>query len=642
MNHRNCIGVVLTQPAVNYQRNVLDGIYKKAFELDLNVAVFYTPTKEGCFADSAECEEQIFNLPNPEKLYGIVFMPDVINFKHIDKIKERYRSITGCPVICLDIEEEGFVCLTSTDSNAVSDNILHLHEVHGCADIAYMTGIKGHPHAESRLQIYRDTMAKLGLAVKEDRIYYGDFWYFEGENFVKKLMESPDGMPQAIACASNRMAHSVCEALKKYNISVPDEVIVTGFWENDAELSYISSVGKNSADTGYRAVEMLDEIRKGVKYEKKCYSADCSSVIKRAASCGCADDGNHTVSSGIAAVDFEEDIGYFSLYNNMRDSLQEADDFYDFFWKMDWHTIYLKPFRHFSFAFSKGWDTPKGTETFTDEMFLVYSTDYDKEKDDYDRRVQFDISFDIKEIHPILWEDTEKPCVFYIEPLYTKKRCYGFAVLSYGDTGKIPDTCYRFWIKDVKLGLEAQRRMSEIQSLYAQMQKSAITNLMTGLYNRNGFHSISGEMLVEAKEKDEKIAVIMADLNCLKYINDTFGHEAGDTAIKTAANALTAIKCPNSTREENFRMGGDEFVKVVSGNISNIDIMTCINDISAHLEQHNKEHTDFPVILSMGSALDDADGLSTVFELVGPADKEMLDNKAIVKKKTNFDHKRKQ
>ena len=166
MSRKECIGVVLTQPTVNYQQNVLSGIYKKAFELDMNVAGFYASTKEGCFADSAECEEQIFNLPNPEKLYGIIFFPDLIKFHHIDRIKERYRNITECPVICVDIEEEGFTCLTTTDNKVIRDNIHHLYECHGCTDIAYMTGIKGHPHAESRLEAYRNTMSELGLEVE--------------------------------------------------------------------------------------------------------------------------------------------------------------------------------------------------------------------------------------------------------------------------------------------------------------------------------------------------------------------------------------------------------------------------------------------------------------------------------------------
>ena len=271
---------------------------------------------------------------------------------------------------------------------------------------------------------------------------------------------------------------------------------------------------------------------------------------------------------------------------------------------------------------------------------MVYATS-DNNNGDYEREVNFDTSFDISIIHPVLWKDYEKPCVFYIEPLYTKKRCYGYAVMSYGHTDKIPDTCYRFWLKDYKVSLEAQRRMQEIQYLYTQMQQSAVTNLMTGLYNRNGFNMLSEEILNEARENDERIAVIMADLNCLKYINDTFGHEAGDDAIKTAGNALKAVKCRNAVREENFRMGGDEFLKVITGKFTDNDVSDCITKINAVLDERNKGNHRYPVIVSMGRAIGKASEISVIFDLVAPADKEMLHNKNIVKKATGFNHIRK-
>lgn len=639
MKKRECIGVVLSRPSDDYQRGVLQGIYKRAFELDINVAVFYTPTDIGSFTDAPECEEQIFALPNPEKLYGIIYMSDRIKFKDAESIKERYRKITECPVICLDIEEEGFTCLVSTDTSMVRENIRHLYECHGCTDIAYMTGTKGHPHSEARLRAYYDVMAELGLEVKPNRTHYGDFWYNEGESFVKKLIESPEGLPQAISCASDRMAHSVCEALKKYGKRIPEDILVVGSLENDPLLSYLSSVSKNVSDAGYQAVSTLNEMRNGVRYEKKTYYLECDSVVVSGATCGCPNE-RELMTDNSLTIEITDDAGFFSLYNNMRDYLQESEDFTDFFWRMDYHTLYFKPFSHFSFVFTKDWDTTSGTKHLEDELFLVYSSDYRSEEGKYERRVQFEQSYDKREMHPVLWQESAKPSVFYFQPLYSKERCFGFAVLSYGHCEKTPDICYRFWMKDVNLGIEAQRRMNEIHYLYTQMQKSAITNIMSGLYNRNGFHSIGEEMLEEAKARNEKIAVIMADLNCLKYINDTFGHEAGDDAIVIAAKTLAQVKCANGTREENFRMGGDEFVKIIVGNIDNADVTSCINEIYKRLEMRNEQNPVFPVILSMGSGIGIASEMESVFELVGPADKEMLINKEIIKKKTNFDFKR--
>ncbi len=639
MKKRKCIAVVMAQPSGNYQSNILRGVFKKAFELDMNVAVIYTSTQSGCYIDAPEMEEQIFYMPDTDKFSGIVFMPDGIKFKNIDRIKEKYRKVTSCPVICLDIEEDGFTCLTTTDNRVIEDNIQHLYQCYQCTDIAYMTGIKGHPHAEARLEAYRSAMKKLGLEVSEDRVYYGDFWYNEGENFVKQLLDSPGGLPQAIVCASDIMAHSVCQALQKNGYAIPKDVIVTGYGEGDGEFDYISSTGKNIADEGYRAVEIIDEISKGIKYEVENCILECSSLMRLSRTCGCGStEVLRSVESVVAASDKEE--GYFSYFNNMRDTLQEVDDFYDFFWKADWHTFYIKPINHFSVNLCEGWFEPKPPRKYTENIIRAYVTEDDK-NGDYFREVRFDKTFPLSEINPVLWEEYEVPRVFYIEPLYTKRRLYGYAVLSYGNEEKVPDTCYKFWLKDIMLGLEAYRRMYEIQELYAQMQHNAITNLMTGLYNRNGFGLISEEMLSEAKAKHSRVAVIMADMNCLKYINDTYGHEAGDNAIITAGMALSSVRCGNCDREENFRMGGDEFIKVIIGKINDSDLKKCIEDISAVLEKHNSSGGEYPVILSMGSAIGNADETGSVYDLVTPADKEMLINKAETKKKSGFDHKRK-
>ncbi len=152
---------------------------------------------------------------------------------------------------------------------------------------------------------------------------------------------------------------------------------------------------------------------------------------------------------------------------------------------------------------------------------------------------------------------------------------------------------------------------------------------------------LSEEILNEARADGDRIAVIMADLNCLKYINDTFGHEAGDDAIKTAGNTLKSVRCRNAVREENFRMGGDEFLKVITGKFSDIDVNDCIAEINAVLDERNKENHRYSVIVSMGKAIDEASEINLIFDLVAPVDKEMLHNKTIVKKATGFNHIRK-
>ena len=77
---------------------------------------------------------------------------------------------------------------------------------------------------------------------------------------------------------------------------------------------------------------------------------------------------------------------------------------------------------------------------------------------------------------------------------------------------------------------------------------------LTGLYNR---YFLEEEMVRLNTKRQLPLAVIMADLNGLKLVNDTYGHDTGDEMLKTVANIIR-----NSCREEDViaRWGGDEFV----------------------------------------------------------------------------------
>ena len=110
--------------------------------------------------------------------------------------------------------------------------ISHLIEKHGYKDIAYLTGKSWHDHSKKRLQAYRDCMAEHGLEVREDRVFYGDFWYTSGENTADKLIRSGD-LPEAVACANDCMAIGLAEELIHAGLRIPEDIAVIGFDTSD-------------------------------------------------------------------------------------------------------------------------------------------------------------------------------------------------------------------------------------------------------------------------------------------------------------------------------------------------------------------------------------------------------------------------
>ena len=94
----------------------------------------------------------------------------------------------------------------------------------------------------------------------------------------------------------------------------------------------------------------------------------------------------------------------------------------------------------------------------------------------------------------------------------------------------------------------------------AALTRSALTDPLTGLGNREAFNRALARELQRARRHDEPLAVALLDLDGFKAVNDTLGHAGGDQALAEVANALRASV---RASDEVFRWGGDEFVVVM-------------------------------------------------------------------------------
>ncbi|MEG2144347.1 MAG: GGDEF and EAL domain-containing protein [Oscillospiraceae bacterium] len=106
-------------------------------------------------------------------------------------------------------------------------------------------------------------------------------------------------------------------------------------------------------------------------------------------------------------------------------------------------------------------------------------------------------------------------------------------------------------------------------------------DVMTGTLNRTAFSQKAMELFHEGSDTLKTSAIIMADLDNLKYTNDNFGHEVGDLYIKTFANLLKDLNYKNGLVS---RRSGDEFYILLYGFSSKEDVMEVINSFWHELE----------------------------------------------------------
>jgi diguanylate cyclase (GGDEF)-like protein len=159
----------------------------------------------------------------------------------------------------------------------------------------------------------------------------------------------------------------------------------------------------------------------------------------------------------------------------------------------------------------------------------------------------------------------------------------------------------------------ARRDVAEVE-----MRKLSLTDVLTGLHNRRGFFIHAEQVFKLAQRKQARSAVIFADVDGLKHVNDERGHETGDQLIRDAAAVFR-----ESFRDADViaRLGGDEFVAYTLDD-GQPDII--LSRLHANLHAFNLlQERPFRVSISAGIVQCDPASEQNLLNYVELADRQM-------------------
>ncbi len=109
--------------------------------------------------------------------------------------------------------------------------------------------------------------------------------------------------------------------------------------------------------------------------------------------------------------------------------------------------------------------------------------------------------------------------------------------------------------------IATNRELTETRQRASNMQALANKDALTGIRNKTAYDQETAQIDSTLGEEEQRFGIAMIDLNFLKKINDTYGHEQGNMAIKK----LCHIVCVIFDHSPVFRIGGDEFVVILKG-----------------------------------------------------------------------------
>lgn len=552
LNGRKTIGIILFDITGYYQQQLVHTLSKTASKRGYNLLTFSAFTIYGSDTKNAAGEYNILHLIPYEQLDALIVCHDTFNSN--EAVEELWKLVTErcqAPIISIRKKVNGCYNILAEDTDAIPAFVRHFHDVHHFDRIAFMSGPYNHPDAIFRLEKYKEAMAELGLDCPEEYIFEGDFWKNCAADAANHFMNLTN-RPQAIVCANDYMALSLCKELTLQGYSVPQDIAISGFDDvRDARANVppLTTCYVSVSDMAKKAMETIDTLLNG-KEAPACTFVPTKIIIRN--SCGCESSTMKDLSlSRMYEVELMEQLINQNAHNTFvsisLENITSAEDIGDYLRLEDAPGItrdfYLCLGIHGNGAYPQ---VKKKAPGFAKRSHSIYSL--------RDLNPIATSSFETKKLLPPEAIREEPMAVFFF-PIHYLEYNFGYvAATSNGEEAQ--DTLFHSWLSLIGNTLENSRIRAKNQALLEKLNMLYHEDFLTKLYNRRGFEQFSEEEFAEAKKHNIKTMTLSIDMDNLKYINDVYGHSHGDLALQTIADAMRQA-C--SGCEFCARIGGDEF-----------------------------------------------------------------------------------
>lgn len=512
-------------------------------------------------------EINIYNLINFDKIDALVIMAMTMKSeKTTDELIEKAKQ-RNIPIIMIDGENDSAYSISLEYENAFRKIIRHVIEEHNAKNLKFLGGSPGNESSDERENVFRSVMAEYGLPVTEDNIDYAFYWWSAASEAVQKHYDKFGSMPDAFICANDSMAVGVCFKLVELGYSIPEDVIVTGIdglAEGNTFFPTITTLMCNVTEAGVTAAVRLNQIFNGEIPPTGNETVDGSVLFRE--SCGC-EPLDRSVDDNRLKHDLYDQI---ELWNGFSDetikksetatgsySFEEALDkiklFLDGIWTCECWLCICDGFIAEGDIEIKD-DSPVSYENYLKEgyapviKYVVHGIN--------DSEFDFLEPFNSEDMLPNFDEVFDKYNNITFLPLHFQDRCIGYIGFEFSNVKRNYHILYTL-VTNISNVLENARIQHEMRMFTKKIEDIYTRDSLTHLYNRRGFYKFTPEIYKKCAAEKIKFMVLSIDLDGLKGINDTYGHQEGDNAIVTVAKALEAASEGN---EIIARFGGDEYI----------------------------------------------------------------------------------
>ena len=610
----------------------LDGMKEELRRDNADVFLFL------CFAAFADSpakkqgEMNIYNLPDLHDFDGAMIFGSGLDYKdRIDDIVARSNE-AGIPVIIQGSRREGISFVGSDNYQAVKDLCAHVVKDHGVKNITFFAGTKDSHDSELRLQAVRDYLKENGCEDYLKEVFYTNWENAAAERYIDELCASGKKLPDVFICANDGLAMEACVTVNKNGYDVPRDVLVTGFDYIDGGKIFdpsIASVDQRFDEMGAAAVRLWRKLSAG-NDQALAEMVPCRFVPGE--SCNCYEFRNSDKLRrriGRDAFSLRSKNTYFNRKLDIIDStILSCLTYLDL--KENLHNLLLKDHAYEGESFHLLLEPNFGlsiydsnikmnTKRYSKHMEVIYSSENGEQfKGD---------TFNSHDLIPGYKDDGTNHLYIFL-PLHEADSTYGYLVFK-----DCPDELQNHFLHSyynrMGLALEKFRYALTLEHINQRLLDLMGRDPLTNVNNRMAYEDKEKHLQADINtEPDLEFAMAMFDVNSLKLINDTQGHEAGDSYLIKACHLI----CNAFTHSPVYRLGGDEFVAILSGEDYDRreELLKALNEMMSPYTEALPLPQDY-VSIACGIAVFDSSRDTTVADVIKRADEAMYKDKAAKK-----------
>lgn len=600
--------------------------YASQYHLDTDLYVFQSFGNFNTDEDYNSGEYNITRLPDLRTFDGIILdLSNVSDASLKESFLTRVRE-SGVPAISLLEDLPGLYYSGLDNLTDFSILVEHLITEHGCRKLNYVGGSPRNQENQKRLLAYRKTLEKHGILFEPERVIERSFEIKTGIRAFTEFQQK-DLLPEAFVCANDNIAVGVCLAAREAGFSIPEDFLVTGF-DNEDKASYcnprITTADFSKTEIMYHAMELLVDIWNG-QTDRRCTYTQAVHIFQESCRCmsECPPDRGQYIIKRILSETRQSDMQNWMIdlnrflldctsYTNLTSHMQmwlHEHQFGNLYLLMNPDIFHLEKVD----ILPEIPDDIYRCVGYPDKMTVVHPVS--------DTEAVMQLSITDGHLLPDITRTGDQN-IFVFAPLHFREREVGYVVLQNCDC--LLDHQFLFkMLNSFRTALESLYNKLVLCKKNKQLSQLYIHDSLTGLYNRMAYEKLALPLFQKYMQKKKHLGILFVDADHLKYINDNFGHDMGNLAIRSIASAIHK-SCPVGS--VCMRYGGDEFVCVIPDfalpRMHQLEktILHALEEIS------DVSRFPFPLEASIGSVIAD-DAVFSLNDYINLADQKMYASK---------------